>query len=749
MRHYFTVRTVDEIFLERSADTHGLLLYKGDFGVAGSAFSPSQSLLMKKLIAVLIVILMAGSFAYAMPTFEDVKKSYKKSDAVLLDRHGKVIHELRVDAKGRRLEWTSLKEISPALIRAVLHTEDKRFYEHSGVDWKAAGAAAIKNVFSSEKRGASTISMQVAAMLDKELRPKAKKRSMGQKWDQMQAARELEVTWKKDEILDAYLNLVTFRGELQGITSASRGLFEKDASGLDEQEAVILASLIRGPNASPDAVAKRACLLSVSMDQKASCDGLKSLAAKTLVGPYGVKQRTGLAPQVAQKLLKKNMTSAASTLDGALQRFASDTLTYHLAAVGKQNVHDGAVLVVDNGTGDILAYVANSGELSSARHVDGITARRQAGSTLKPFLYGLAFDRRLLNPSSVLVDSPLDVPTVFGVYRPENYDNDFKGPVQARDALASSLNVPAVKTLTLVGVGAFVNKLREVGFSQLESEEHYGFSIALGTADITLYELVNAYRTLANRGLWSELKIAPVKMSAKKRRVYSEEAAYLVSDILSDREARSLTFSLENSLATKFWTAVKTGTSKDMRDNWCIGYSERYTVGVWVGNFNGEPMWNVSGVTGAAPVWHEVMSYLHAKNTGRPMKMPKDMIIQAKNEGTSDTRKMELTGKGTEPVSLQRETTAQTESSLFMQRIIYPAQDMIIALDPDIPEDQQRVFFEANEAGALLRWRLNNREIGRASEIISWKPIPGTYRISLVDMSNTIIDSVHFIVKGN
>lgn len=704
---------------------------------------------MKKLAAVIVVMLLATSYAYALPSFEDVKKLYKKSDAVLLDRHGKVIHELRVDAKGRRLQWASLKEISPALIRAVLHTEDKRFYEHRGVDWKAAGAAAIRNIFSGVKRGASTITMQLAAMLDNELRPKAKKRSMGQKWDQMQAARELESAWRKEDILEAYLNLITFRGELQGIASASRGLFDKDASGLDEQEAMILASLIRGPNASPDSVAKRACLLSESMEQRTQCDALKILAAKTLVGPYSVKQRTGLAPQVAQKNLKKGMTSFVSTLDAGLQRFASDTLSYHLAAVRKQNVHDGAVLVVDNRTGDILAYVANSGDLSSARHVDGIIARRQAGSTLKPFLYGLAFDRQVLRPSSILVDSPLDIPTAFGVYRPENYDNDFKGPVQARVALASSLNVPAVKTLSLVGVGAFVNKLGEIGFSRLESEDHYGFSIALGTADVTLYELVNAYRTLANRGVWSELKLTPVKTSARKRKVYSDEAAFVVSDILSDREARSLTFSLENPLATKFWTAVKTGTSKDMRDNWCIGYSQRYTVGVWVGNFSGEPMWNVSGVTGAAPVWHEVMSYLHAKQGSQSPKLPAGMVLQTGNGVISDARVKETAIKGAATASLQVQTSVKTETSLSMQRITYPAEGMIIALDPDIPEDLQRVFFEANASGDLLRWRLNSTEIGLASEIISWKPLPGTYTLSLIDEKGGVADAVGFIVRGS
>jgi penicillin-binding protein 1C len=186
-----------------------------------------------------------------------------------------------------------------------------------------------------------------------------------------------------------------------------------------------------------------------------------------------------------------------------------------------------------------------------------------------------------------------------------------------------------------------------------------------------------------------------------------------------------------------------------MRDNWCIGYSERYTVGVWVGNFSGEPMWNVSGVTGAAPVWHEVMSYLHAKETSRPLKMPEGMIIQARNEVMSDVQKKELFIKGTEPVSPQHEATAQTEPSLSMQRIIYPAQGMIIAMDPDIPEDRQRVFFEADASGDLLRWKLNSTLIGSASEIISWKPVPGTYTISLIDAKDAIIDSVYFHVKGN
>ena len=205
-----------------------------------------------------------------------------------------------------------------------------------------------------------------------------------------------------------------------------------------------------------------------------------------------------------------------------------------------------------------------------------------------------------------------------GIYQPRNYDSQFKGLVTSRVALASSLNVPAVKALSLVGMEPFLSKLRQLGIKRLkESGDFYGPSLALGSADVSLWELVNGYRTLANEGIWDELRLRLKEESLSgKRKVFSREAAFLVSDILSDREARSLTFGLENPLATRFWTAVKTGTSKDMRDNWCIGYSKRYTVGVWVGNFNGEPMWNVSGITGAAPVWVEVMDFLHRQDEG-------------------------------------------------------------------------------------------------------------------------------------
>ena len=181
-----------------------------------------------KILFSIIIFLLITSTAYALPSFQEVKDSYRKSDAVLLDRHGKIIHELRVDPKFRRLDWTSIEEVSPAFIKAVVLSEDKRFYEHHGVDWLAVSSAVIKNLFTKQSRGASTITMQLASMLDESLKPKGSKRTFGQKWDQMKAAKKLEETWSKKEILEAYQNLLTFRGELQGVSAASRGLFDKE-----------------------------------------------------------------------------------------------------------------------------------------------------------------------------------------------------------------------------------------------------------------------------------------------------------------------------------------------------------------------------------------------------------------------------------------------------------------------------------------------------------------------------------------
>ena len=702
---------------------------------------------MKKFLFFFILFVFLSPAAQALPTYEEVRQSYVKSDSLLLDRTGEPLYELRTDRVRRRLDWTSLKNISPALRVAVVKAEDKRFYEHPGVDYISMGAAIVEGLTSESLRGASTITMQLASLLDRELQAGKERRSIWQKGKQVFKAWEIEKSWSKQEILEAYLNLVTFRGELQGIAAASRGIFGKDPHGLDQTESLILASLIRSPNAPSSEIIKRVSHLIKVVGWEMGEDEIYSKVRRVFLGPNLPRPREDLAPHIARQLLKgkPHGTKILSTLDSKTQRFVLDRLVQHLLPLRMQNVKDGAALVVENQTGNVLAYVSYSGEPLSSRYVDGVQAKRQAGSTLKPFLYGLAFDQRILTPASLLDDSPLDIAVLSGIYQPGNYDSQFKGPVTSRIALASSLNVPAVKTLSLVGIEPFLNKLRELGMKNLkESGDFYGLSLALGSADISLWELTNAYRTLSNEGIWSKLcLISEENTPSQKKRIFSKEATFLISDILSDREARSITFGLENPLATRFWTAVKTGTSKDMRDNWCIGYSRRYTVGVWTGNFSGEPMWNVSGITGAAPIWIEVMNFLHRdcpsiKRESIPNLVRREIEFP---QGITPPRE-EWFIRGTEPDAKDKRIGP------FNPRIVYPLSGTVIAIDPDIPIELQKIFFISQTNENDVRWVLNGVPMETLGKTIPWTPKTGKYSLAIADGDEKILDYVYFEVRG-
>ncbi len=694
------------------------------------------------LLAALDLVFLPGR--HAAPSFDQVRAAHNRSESILLDRHGEVLHELRTNNRGRRLEWVRLRDVSPALPAALLVAEDRRFYRHHGVDW-ASIAGALTGVLRPGTRGASTITMQLAARLDAELRPAGQHRTIWQKWEQMRGARALERSWSKEQIMEAYLNLVTFRGELEGLAAAAGGLFEKQAQGLTQAESLTLAALVRSPNADMDQVVRRACQLADSMNLGLSHAEISACVGAALSHPYFIRPQASLALHVAQRLFADARSHTGKvpdrivcTLDRDLQQSAIDTLRRHIMSVRQQNVHDGAVLVLDNRTGEVLAYVGNTGEEGSARYVDGIQALRQAGSALKPLIYGAAFDQRILTAASLIDDSPLDIPVAGGVYRPSNYDKLFHGPVTARTALASSLNVPAVKTLNLIGVESALKVLGAAGFEKLRSPDFYGPSLALGAADVSLWELTNAYRCLANGGVWSPARFSFDAPPGQARQVLSPQAAFIVADILSDRESRSQTFSLESPLSTRFWTAVKTGTSKDMRDNWCVGFSDRYTVGVWAGNFSGEPMWNVSGISGAAPVWVEIMNWLHRSGTSTEPKPPAGVVASNSPEG--DGRR-EWFIRGTENAVLAGEANHGF-------RILYPAPGTIVALDPDIPPEDQRLFFEADPKDERLRWALDGHTIGSAGALLLWTPVRGKHSLALIDGTGHTVDTVTFEVRG-
>jgi penicillin-binding protein 1C len=714
--------------------------------------------------------------AHSMPangSFEYVKQETKASEAWLLDRHGEKLHRLRVNAQVRRGEWIALQDMSPALREAMVLSEDKRFYEHSGVDWKAVSAAAWGNLFNQRTRGASTLSMQLASLIDEGPRTGSERKNIFGKAGQAISATQLERSWRKDQILEAYLNLVPFRGEIQGIDALSRTLFGKAAHGLDAREAAIAAALVRAPNAKPQAVAGRACgvLRSMQTTSDADCAALAVLTQAAL--PRKAWEASdGIAPHVAQRLLAKAktelMTHRGSTLDAGLQRHAMQSLQQHLRELRGRNVQDGAVVVLDNASGHVLAYVGSSGNLGTAQEVDAAAALRQAGSTLKPFLYAQAIAEQRITAASLLEDSSAHIPTASGLYIPQNYDRSFKGWVSTRTALGASLNVPAVRALVMVSPDAFAKQLRSLGLSLKNEGDFYGYSLALGSADVSLLSLTNAYRALANGGQYSEASF--VKAAATSQTVISPQAAFIISDILSDGNARARTFGTDSVLATRFWTAVKTGTSKDMRDNWALGYSQKYTVGVWVGNASGASMWDVSGISGAAPVWASIMGYLHANTPSRAPQVPAGLMresvsLQAQGGQMLEAPRQEWFVSGTQQARFAREaemipklialradsmpanspkSLKNTEKNQIPQ-ITSPAMGTIIALDPDIPPRHQRLHFTAQ--GDAAQWLLNGKPLGKASSM-QWLPMPGRHTLQLANAQGSVIDEVKFEVRG-
>jgi penicillin-binding protein 1C len=736
--------------------------------------------------------LVAGNaFAEGLPSFNEVKAAHNPSDIRILDRHGELIHRLRTDRNVRRGQWVSLDAISTAFRQAIVVSEDKRFYEHSGVDWRAVSSAAWGNLWNQKTRGASTLTMQLVGLIDDDLKSKKAGRTLTKKIEQSITAEWLELHWRKDQILEAYLNLVPFRGETVGIDALSQTLFGKAAQGLNNQEAAIAAALVRGPNAAPSEVTRRACSVLRLIETNApttTCDGLDHYVTQALQHKAFVPS-AGIAPQVARHSVAQwrksresglELTQGASdsintTIDASVQRFSVQTLQSHLRELRTRHVQDGGIIVLDNHSGDILAWVGSSSALSQAENVDTVLALRQPGSTLKPFLYAQAIAEQRLTAASLLDDSSAQLQTGAGLYIPQNYDHTFKGWVSVRTALAASLNLPAVRTLMMVTPEAFAQQLKRIGLPLAHSGDYYGYSLALGSAEVSLLNLSNAYRTLANAGQHTPVTplFRPTRAEPTKNRnalvsledyALDPRATFIVSDILSDPDARAITFGSDSVLTTRFWSAVKTGTSKDMRDNWAVGYSARYTVGVWVGNANGTPMWNVSGTTGAAPIWAAVIEFMHRNQTDPAPTIPAGVVKQSVEfidleNGSFEAPRSEWFLSGTEQTQIALKHSAPIGSFLMQRdadlnqtlgaRIISPTNGTILALDPDIPAQSQKIALRAEHFGLQqpLRWAISGQPLS-GGDSATWQPQPGQHDIVLLDHNGATLDKIKIEVRG-
>lgn len=693
----------------------------------------------------------------------------------------------------------SLDQVSPNFIQAIIAAEDGQFYHHGAVEIKAIIRALIQAIQAKKVvSGGSTITMQLARMLE----PDAP-RNLESK------AKEIWVSWRltagmnKEEILSAYINRLPMGGNIYGVESASRIYFGIPASELNLAQATILASIPNNPNQlNPYQGWKEVKKRQRYVLDRLIADGYITPLQAELAYQEEIplqKRQQGIiaAPHflfwVAQQLTEESSSPIQTTIDLSLQQFVETQTRQIVASLTPHNVTQAAALVIDNATGEVLAYVGSVDYFAPTQFGsnDGVQALRQPGSTLKPFLYQLALQEKILHPNSILADIPIyyAIPGA-KIYSPSDYSETFAGPVRVRVALANSLNVPAVKVLEKVGVSSFLSHLHQLGFKHLnQSPEYYGLGLTLGSGEVSLWELANAYRTMALQGKISPLVTTMNSLGQSNNHDQREntlekhpETWSLITNILSDRHARAQAFGVDSILNLPFPTAVKTGTSSNFRDTWTVGFTNDYTAATWVGNFNGEPMKQISGITGAAKLWNRIMLRLHEHKLPEPFSEPEGMVLRPicalsglkptpicpsvvqeyfypenlpEYENKVDTFYQVISSPEAEnspqyrlnlPPEYDRWLATQDSSSSLPLsfRILSPRNGESLILDPADSQGQKLIFKASAVPHQPLEWRLNGKILPTNSTSYSWQMSPGNWTLEV--KAGQMSDRVNFQV---
>ena len=590
--------------------------------------APDRRLLARTLRpASLLLTPFAVLFAFAH--LAPLELPYSLTDApgwVVLDSNGVVLQ--RETGDGLRIP-VDLDDVAPVMVQATIAAEDQRFRSHPGIDPIAIGRALIN--LPSERSGASTLTQQLARRLYiDESTPLLERKTR-----EALIALQLEARYSKDEILSLYLNNVYYGRGAYGVEAAARLYFGVSAANLNLAQASFLAGLPQRPAEygesllTPGLADRQRYVLDRMVHTGQISRPEASLAARETLELLP-EQSPVLAPHFVQYVLDElerlgpDLATARglvieTTLDAGLQADSQQQVDYQLSLLSDKDVGNAAVVVLEPATGRILTMVGNRDFWNEAEsgQVNLTLAPRQPGSALKPFLYATALERGF-TAASMLLDVPSSFTSEAGLYQPLNYDRRFNGPVTLRTALASSLNVPAVRTLDALGTDAFLTTAHRFGLSTLTDAEVYGLALTLGGGEVRLLDLTNAYAALANGGqITTPYAIERIRDAsgavvyergaASATRVIPEENAFILADILSDADARELGFGYAPVLRLPFRAAAKTGTTTEFRDNWTVGFTPQRAVGVWVGNADNTAMRNVSGIDGAAPIWRGVM----------------------------------------------------------------------------------------------------------------------------------------------
>lgn len=686
----------------------------------------------------------------------------------ILDRNNLLLREVLSD-EGGRCRWVGLADISPLLILATIAAEDKHFFFHSGVSLQAMARAVLQNL--RHRRivsGASTISQQLVRNMSR--RPRNLMTKIWEVW----LALRLERTLSKEEILVQYINRISYSNLAYGIEAASLLYFDKPALHLSLAESAFLAALPRSPSilnpfrGFAEARKRQRDILQKMLELGFITKDEWERAAGEKISLSSVRERFR-APHFCDYILRqllpekrRNLSAIRTTLDLPLQEKMETLVTKHIHSSEKKGITNGAIVILDNATGEILSMVGSKDFFDDSHdgQINGALALRQPGSTLKPFTYGLALEKGM-TAASIVDDIQMDFPTPEGSYMPHNYDRKFRGSVRLRSALACSLNVPAVSILQDLGPDMLYQRLRMLRFDSLkESPGFYGLGLTLGNGEVSLLELTQAYSSLARGGLMlketSILEIdgkdPPFSGEEEPKRIFSPQVSYIISHILSDKDARIPSFGFYSPLSLPFPAAAKTGTSKDYRDNWTVGFTPDYTVGVWVGNFDGKPMHHVSGIAGCGPLFRDIMLVLYERKPWPAFQVPENIITQnvcslsGKLPGTfCEGAIEEVFVKGTEPTTvcslhagkmlLAKPTASREEAEKMAVAISFPKEGDIFKIDPVLRQEYQTIRLRATISHRLnagsLEWWINGEKAASVSSPYSfrWNLKPGFYTI--------------------
>ncbi len=734
-----------------------------------------------------LVALLTGSIAGGVwlrcgalpPGFLDTHES---PSVVVVDRHGEVLYEAR-SSSGTRGSVLRPEDVPASLRDATIAAEDVRFRHHVGVDPIAIVRAAWKDLRARRiVEGGSTITQQVADLLLRQQNGVAS-RGWWAKAREAVIALRLEHRLTKDEILARYLSLAPYGNQITGAARASEAYFGRPASSLTVAESAFIAALPQQPTRfnpwrRPDAARARQQRIITEMKSRGFITA--EVAGAAVRERIVLERERGgtLAPHLVQRALAAADRDAGdrrivTTLDAELQRIVGGVIRANRPSLDAHNAHNVAVAVLDNHNGEWLAW-EGSGDYSDREHggaIDGVTSPRQPGSALKPFTYAAAFERGV-HPGRALADVPSHFPTAQSgiLYEPRNYDGLYRGPLLVRYALAGSENIPAVVLASEVGVPAVARMLRQSGFSTLDNNAaFYGLGLTLGNAEVRLDEMVEAYAMLARGGV-------AVRSS---NRVISERSAFFLTDILSDNQARAFIFGRGGSLEFPFTVAAKTGTSQAYRDNWAVGFTPDVTVGVWVGNFDRAPMRGSSGVTGAGPIFHEVMTaaverFGRSRDPLAPVLAPPPTVHRqsicamsglpagdacptrvdewvpnetpagrcswhhASDEGVitvwPDEYRAWASTQTRQPLAARSRSTSPTITATGLQ-IVNPLGGATYLYDPTLRADFQTLKLRARGAAGDVVWEINGTRFGTsdADRAIEWPLTRGEHQIVAID----------------